>query len=240
MELHPPQWHDSLTSTNSVLLDWIKEGKEIPDGFVLAAREQTAGRGRGDRSWDAGAGKNLTFSFVLTDDASPQRLVSIPMTVALSVAECLDGYGLVPNVKWPNDVLSDGKKLCGILTEKTGDRVVVGIGINVNMSEEEAAAIDRPATSLMIETAQPHYVETIFATLQPHLERRVEDWETDGFAAIAADWSARCHKLYEEIEVGDGDNKQTGILAGFGDFGQLILRLPDDTETEVWAGDVGF
>jgi BirA family biotin operon repressor/biotin-[acetyl-CoA-carboxylase] ligase len=240
MSLHPPEWHDTLSSTNSVLAARLRAGESLAPGFVLAAREQTAGRGRFDRTWAAAPGRDLTFSLLLGAEAAPTQLASLPMAAALAVAELIDDYGPAATTKWPNDVLVGGRKICGILAEQVAEHVVLGIGLNVNMTAADAAAIDRPATSLLIETGDEREVADVLDALLPHLDRRLADWRSAGFTALAPAWRERCHNLGQTIEVGDGDNRQRGVLLGFGEAGQLRLRREDGREVEIWAGDVAF
>jgi len=244
MVFQTPEWHDRLTSTNTVLLHRLSSGETLPTGFVLATREQTAGRGRYARRWVGEPGKNLTFSFHLTTQSTFPKLSSLPMAIALGIVDALATYNITAQVKWPNDVLIDGGKICGMLLERSetphpdGTAVVVGIGLNVNMEPTEAAHIDRPATSMRIETGQEYPIETtlnrILEALPPWLTR----WETNGFSNIRNDWMARCAYVGEQIRVGEGKDIKSGILKDFGEHGQLLLRLDNGQEIEIWAGDV--
>ena len=126
MRFQKPQWYDELPSTNTTLVEWLREGRDLPDGFVLAARFQTAGRGRYERQWLARPGRNLTFSALLRSDVSPLRFLSLPQAAALGVVAYLEENGLAAQTKWPNDVLVGGRKVCGILAERCNG-VVLGI-----------------------------------------------------------------------------------------------------------------
>jgi BirA family biotin operon repressor/biotin-[acetyl-CoA-carboxylase] ligase len=246
MRFCKPEWHDRLTSTNSVLKGRLDSGERQPSGSVLGAREQTAGRGRYDRRWVSRPGRDLTFSFVLATQAETARLSSLSMAVALGIAEALDGYRLEPQLKWPNDVLVDGCKICGILPELVqpcpGHRqaAVVGVGLNVNMEGHAAAAIDRPATSILIETGQEHRVESVLDGLLPVLGVWLDRWDSGGFPALHDAWLSRHCALGDRVSVGEGDLRREGTLAGFGREGQLLLREEDGQIREIWAGDVGM
>lgn len=238
MKFQQPQWHDELPSTNTTLSEWLREGRELPDGLVLAARAQTAGRGRYERRWLAQPGRNLTFSMLLRSAAPNMQLLSLPMAAALGVATYLEACGIVAQTKWPNDVLVGGRKICGILAER-GAAVVLGIGLNVNMDADAAAAIDRPATSLRIETGAESAVEEVLDELLIHLEEWIAHWQVGGFAALRAAWESRCANMGEYVEVGEDAARRTGVVLGFGAAGQLLLREDDGTKVEVWAGDIG-
>ena len=233
MRFQKPEWHDELPSTNTTLVEWLREGRDLPDGFVLAARSQTAGRGRYERQWLARPGRNLTFSALLQTAASPLQFLSLPQAAALGVVAYLEERGLAAQTKWPNDVLVDGRKICGILAERCNG-VVLGIGLNVNMDADEAAAIGQPATSLRIETGTERDVERALDELLVHLRVWVGRWEKGGFAALSAAWESHCANLGQYVAVGE----YTGVVLGFGSSGQLLLREDDGTRREVWTGDV--
>ena len=216
----------------------MREGRDLPDGYVLAARAQTAGRGRYQRRWLVQPGRNLTFSTLLRCQVPPMQLLSLPMAASLGVVEYLEAIGLAAHTKWPNDVLMGGRKICGILAER-GAGVVLGIGLNVNMDADEAAAIDRPATSMRIETGCEYAVEAVLDDLLKHLAAWIGRWEQGGFAALREAWGARCANIGEYVEVGEATDRRTGLVLGFGDAGQLLLREDDGTWGEVWAGDLG-
>ncbi len=241
MQFQPPEWHDQLESTNSMMLAWLREGKRVPNGSVLAAREQTAGRGRYDRKWVSRPNRDLTFSFLFETSAPDQQLMSLTMAVALAIAEHLDHCGVAASTKWPNDVLVEGRKIAGILAERhparspAGDTViVVGIGLNVNLTRVESEYIDRPATSLLIETEQERAVTEVLDELLNRLSDWIIRWSAAGFEGIQQPWLDRCAFLGEMITVGD----RTGTLAGFGHAGELLLRADSGVIEPVWAGDV--
>ena len=142
-----------LDSTNAFLKQHCST---LPDYSVIWADEQTHGRGRFTRIWNSEPGRDLTFSLLLPLTLlEPKLRQNITQIAALSVAQMLEGYGLKPSVKWPNDVLIQGKKISGILCEMAeyDERVcgVLGIGINVNSTEKFLAGLDLPATSLRCE-----------------------------------------------------------------------------------------
>lgn len=244
MQFHPPEWHDQLSSTNTTLLERLSSNTSTPTGFVIAAHTQTAGRGRYDRRWLAEAGQNLTFSFLYTTKANGTQLASLPMAIALGISDAMNTFHITTQVKWPNDILIDRAKLCGMLLERSdakhpdGTPIVVGIGLNVNMTGQAAAHIDRPATSMHIETGREYNVADVLTQILIALPPWLNKWEHGGFAAIQTDWTDRCAYIGEQIRVGEGNNIQTGTLEGFGPNGQLLLKSTIGTITEIWAGDV--
>jgi BirA family biotin operon repressor/biotin-[acetyl-CoA-carboxylase] ligase len=239
-----PEWHDKLSSTNTVLLEWLRDGVAIPNGFVLAAVEQTAGHGRYNRHWISQAGQDLTFSFLLYTKHDISGIASLPMAVALGTASALDTFGMVTKTKWPNDLLIRGMKIGGILCQKSNIKVplenaiVVGMGINVNMQETDTASIEKPATSLRIETGKMYPIKDVLEIILEILPHWIDRWEERGFPAIREDWIARCYHMGEQITVGEGKELKSGILEGFGNKGQILLRGDDGDICDIWVGDV--
>ncbi len=237
------QWVDELPSTNVALRERLLSGDRVPAGYVLATRHQTAGRGRYDRTWASAPDENLTFSFLLHTNADPARIPSLPMAVALAVADLLIAHRIVPETKWPNDVLVGPRKVCGILAENVAAtaqdaEVIVGVGLNVNMPAEKAAAIDQPATSMHIETGRTFDIEALLDELLGGLVRRIADWERGGFMVLREDWGRYCAFQGETVTVRDGERTRRGRLKAFGESGQMVLEEPDGTLREVWAGDI--
>ena len=244
MNFLTPEWHDQLASTNTHLLQSLSKGERLSSGFVIVAREQTAGRGRYQRQWIARANENLTFSFLLITKAAFSQLTSLPIAIALGVSDALKTHRISTLTKWPNDILIDGAKICGMLLERSdqkqldGTAIVVGIGLNVNMDATTAALIDRPVTSMRLETGREYDLEQVLAQVLSSTAPWIDRWEGEGFTALRTAWEHRCVYIGEQISVGEGDDVKTGVLAGFGDCGQLLLRGADGQISEIWAGDV--
>ena len=151
---------------------------DAPEGAVAVADEQTHGRGRLGRTWTAPAGTSVLCSVQLRPSVEPPRLPELSLVAGAAVAEAVaELTGLHPKLKFPNDVLLDGRKVAGILAEARDGRVVLGIGINVNQRADELPAnTETPATSLRLESGceQPR-VELLTLVLE-RLERRYDDW----------------------------------------------------------------
>ncbi len=230
------QWYDRLPSTNTFLKERLAVENGLPSGTVAVAHEQTQGRGRREREWLSSYGENLTFSLLLRGKYNPRHLPSASMAAAVAVAELLEASGIKPALKWPNDVLVSGKKICGILSEGIAGGVIVGIGLNVNMPS--AGHIDQPATSIQIETGKHSDVNELLGELLKHLAVRLGEWEQGGFPSIRTQWERRVPNLGKPVAVRDGGAIRRGILSGFGESGELLLRSADGTINTVWAGDV--
>lgn len=209
---------------------------KLLSGTVVAAREQTQGRGRREREWLSSTGENLTFSIFLRGKFDPRHLPSVSMAAAVAVAELLESEGLKPSLKWPNDVLVNGKKICGILAEGITGGVIIGIGLNVNM--RSADHIDQPATSVLMETGKRRDVDELLGKLLTHLSLRLDEWSAGGFSQIRKNWESKVSNIGRTVKVRDGGTVRTGVLAGFGNDGELLLRDEQGNISAVWAGDL--
>lgn len=234
-------WHDRLGSTNATMRERFFAESGIKNGLIIAAREQTNGRGRQDRNWLSRPNTDLCFSLFLETSAALIQVPSLTMAVALAVTDALIAMGIRAVPKWPNDVLVEERKICGILSERVENRtrqgIIIGIGLNINMSDEEAAVIDRPATSILIESEQACDPARVLDDLLPQLEFWISRWQTGGFEAIRTDWTLKAGPVGKQLSVHDGDIRKTGTLAGFGDHGELLLETDAGLET-IWSGDV--
>ena len=234
-----PEWHAELASTNSTLAAISQTPERAADGCVVAAHSQTNGRGRLGRTWCSQPGRDLTFSFLLRGTVSFRHVASLPMAVSLAVAEYVQKYGLYATTKWPNDLHVEGHKICGILAERmTGDNIVVGVGLNVNMDAPSAQLITCPATSMFIETGETYEIKQILNELLPCLGLWIDRWRLGGFLSIREPWTNRCLHMGKHVSVGEGKDKKEGLAIGFGDAGQLLLRQSTGEVLEVWAGDL--
>lgn len=153
-------------------------GDEHSEGAVALTEEQTEGRGRLGRSWHSPAGVSLLFSLLLEPPVETARLPELTLVAGQAVAEAIAGVtSLTPAIKLPNDILLDGRKTAGILAEARSGRVVLGIGVNVNVPTPDLPqGIDPPATSLMLETGAEVDRAELLVVLLAGLERAYDDW----------------------------------------------------------------
>ena len=151
---------------------------EAPEGALVATGEQTAGRGRLGRRWLAPAGTSLLCSLQLRPAIASERLPELTGVASLACAEAIAALtGVEPKLKFPNDVLVGDRKLAGILAEAREGRVVLGIGVNVNVPAQELPQeVDRPATSVLVETGRELDRAELLAELLERLERRYDAW----------------------------------------------------------------
>ncbi|MFL5920864.1 MAG: biotin--[acetyl-CoA-carboxylase] ligase [Gaiellaceae bacterium] len=153
---------------------------DASEGTLVVAEEQTAGRGRLGRRWLAPAGTSLLCSLQLRPPVAPDRLPELTVVASRACAEAIAALtGLEPELKFPNDVLVAGRKVAGILAEAREERVVLGIGVNVNLPAEGLPQdVERPATSLLVETGRELDRAELLVELLERLERRYDEWVT--------------------------------------------------------------
>jgi len=244
LETMPPhfhvQWFDQVDSTNSRLLEKVRLTPDLQSGTILAARVQTAGRGRLGRKWVSSSAGNLLFSLYYRTEAPLCRIPSLIMAVAIAIDDMLHDLHVHSNLKWPNDIQVNGRKIAGLLAERAGDDgVVIGVGLNVNMTVDEMAQIDQPATSLRIETGvESNNGEILNILISKHLPPWIACWDANGFSGLRARWIQGCGGLNTPISIRDGTGRIQGTLEGYGENGELLLRLPGGVVQTVWAGNV--
>lgn len=210
-------------------------GSGLEEGVWLRAERQTLGRGRLGRSWVSPPG-NLYASTIVRIRPSDPPAATLALVAAVALEETVSAY--VPGVallKWPNDVLIDGAKLSGVLLERAGDAVVIGIGVNLAHHPTDT---DRRATSLAV-----HEVaiapEDFIETLAEAFARWVECWRGQGIDMIRRRWVANAHPTGTPLNVRLPDGRAIdGLFEGLDADGALILRLADGTRRVIHAGDV--
>jgi BirA family transcriptional regulator, biotin operon repressor / biotin---[acetyl-CoA-carboxylase] ligase len=195
-------WYERLPSTNTFLKELVELKGQLPSGTVVAAREQTQGRGRMEREWLSGTNENLTFSLLLSEKIKAHQWPSATMAAAIAVAEMLKKEGINASLKWPNDVLVNGRKICGILAERIAQGLIIGIGLNVNM--QAADHIDQPATSVLMETGTRANVDDLLAKLLKHLSVRLDEWVPGGFSKVRKNWESKVPTIGKTVTVRDG------------------------------------
>lgn len=215
-------WFNSLDSTNNVALSRLPD---IPSGTVIAAREQTAGRGQRGNTWFTEPGKNLTFSIVLKPEglaAGDAHLLNYLASVA--VAEFLEGHGVSCCIKWPNDIYVGRKKICGILVENSlsGGCVaasVIGIGININQNQFPQLA---NATSLSLVTGREYVLEDCLEAFMTVFE----SWQ-NRLSSLSEAYTSRLFQKGVQARYVDyllGNEEFTGTIRGVSQDGRLIIH----------------
>lgn len=229
-----------IDSTNRRATEWARD--DAPDGALVLAEEQTAGRGRLGRRWHAPAGSALLMSLVLRPNLDPPQAQRATMICSLGAVEAARQVaGLSVQVKWPNDLVIDGRKVGGILTElgaegKALTHVVVGMGINVNVDVSHLPQVMVPATSLKAEAGGGVSRVALLCRLLEGIERRYLAMQ-DG-CSPHAEWRAHLSTLGTAVRVGTPDDLIEGIAVDVDPDGALIVESTDGRQHRVLAGDV--
>jgi len=240
-----------VDSTNNVAKQMlIKNGpggwKKL-DGLVVVAESQTGGRGRLERSFFSPAGTGIWFSLVLCPPFAPQEAPKCTLLAAVAVTEAMREFGLTPGIKWPNDIVYEGKKLVGILTEASCDidrikHIILGIGINANIKEEDfPEELRGKATSMEIMKGEPvprvKFLQAVLRSLEKWYKTALEK----GFTPVLEAWRKYSVTLGQEVRVigvHDGD-EFTGRAVDIDSYGALLVEKDGEIRT-VMAGDVSI
>ena len=232
-----------VDSTNN----WAKElaMQKALEGTVVVAKTQTSGRGRLGRRWLSPAG-GLWFSLILKPELRPAEAVKLTFVTGLAVAKVLcEMFGLEAETKWPNDVLVNGRKISGILTEMntTGETVkfvVVGVGVNANFDVKKKfpESLRKVATSLENELGRKVLLEDLLRALLEALEIIYELFIREGFNSILEEWKSYAGFLGRQVEVISPTEKLSGLALDVDNEGALVLRLKDGTIKHVFVGDL--
>ncbi|MCX8044889.1 MAG: biotin--[acetyl-CoA-carboxylase] ligase [Desulfobacterota bacterium] len=220
--------------------------KRVPDGTLIIADYQTAGRGRLQRSWIAPPGSSLLCSVILYPRLSTDEIARITMVSSLAIVRAIsDLCPIEPMIKWPNDVYIGQKKVCGILTEyEATDNlirwVVIGIGINVNFDPTCYPAIANSATSLQQACGIPISRTALARRLIFHLDDLYRKLTYNGFPELRQCWKEHSCILHKNVIVTDGDTLLTGIASDVTENGHLILQHDDGYCREILCGDVSL
>lgn len=234
-------WMDEVDSTNRWLGNAVRENPCAWVGTVVAARHQTDGRGRYGRSWKTTPGRDLAFSFFYpAPSALPGRMPTLTHATALAIRAYLGSTGLQgAGLKWPNDVLVRGRKIAGILAESAGSHgLIMGVGLNVQLSREDAAALDRPATSILMETGKSMPIAEVLAGLLPLLEEHLDRWTRQGFPAMREEYLEALGGPGTPVLVKRNESPRHGIIRTVLDDGALTVQWQDGPEETLYAAEL--
>lgn len=236
-------YFEETDSTNDRAHELARDG--APEGTVVIADAQRAGKGRMGRRWESPAGVNLYASVILRPPIAPRHAPQLTFLSAAAVARAIaEVTGAKPTVKWPNDVLIEGCKVAGLLNELDAETeriryLVLGIGVNVNMRREQFPEDLRyPASSLALacggEVSRLFFARTVLKELD-HLYGQ---YLQEGFAPILRAWQDHFALTGKTVEVDCQGRMLRGEVAGLDDDGALLLLLADGRQERVLAGDV--
>lgn len=227
-----PVWVQSVTdSTNSQLMEKLKDGVVLEKGSVLVAEAQTAGRGRRGKQWFSPFGCNLYFSMYWQLEQGIQAAMGLSLVVGLAVAKVLHQQWQLPvRIKWPNDLYLDHKKLGGILVELAGQThaqcdVVIGLGLNIRMPGQSAQAIDQPWIDLTSALGQAVDRNLLVALLQQELVDSLQCFGAQGFASYVQEFNQLNEFCAQQVTLSSGSQTIIGLCAGVDAQGGLVLEI---------------
>ncbi len=237
------QVFEQTTSTNDVMEKLARDG--VKEGVVVFAETQTKGRGRLGRKWISPERKGLWFSVLLRPQLRPQEATQLTVASATALRRAIQsGTGLKPEIKWPNDILIDGRKVAGILTELSAEvdrvrHIILGIGVDVNLEAVELPAeLRKIATSLKIETGEMVSRAELAVEILRELDFDYARICGGEFPAVADEWEAGCVTIGKNVTVHLGDRKIRGRAESLDDDGALLLRTEHGHLERIIGGDV--
>jgi len=246
----PIYYYDVIDSTNTEAKRLATKGVlngalgYEPDKVLVLAEAQTGGRGRRGRNWESPAGTSVYMSLLLRPEISPDRASMLTLVMGLSVVEGLkQELGVKTQIKWPNDVVLNKKKLVGILTEMgmtgmTMDYLVIGVGMNVNTVDFPEELVDK-ATSLQLECGYSVKREELITAVMRAFDRNYQKFlKTQDLTGLRERYEAVMVNQNQPVRVLQPGNEYEGTAVGINTMGELLVEKEDGTCEAVYAGEV--
>jgi BirA family transcriptional regulator, biotin operon repressor / biotin---[acetyl-CoA-carboxylase] ligase len=238
-------YKESCLSTQFIAHEEAQNG--APDGTVVISEEQTSGKGRMSRPWDSAAGKGIWMSVITRPALTPQQAPQMTLVAAVAVTRAIEEVaGVNPSIKWPNDILIDGKKVTGILTELQADpdrvkAIILGIGINVNQNDEDfPEELKSIATSLKMVSGKTINRAKLIAKTLEFLEHYTNLYVAHGFSPIKLLWEGYSNTVGKRIRAVMFNETIEGIAMGITEDGMLNLKLDDGSIRGIFSADIHF
>lgn len=235
-------YYEDTDSTNADAMRLGEEGAE--HGTLVVANHQNKGRGRRGRVWQSPVGTTISMSFLVKPEIAPGKASMLTLVMALAVAKGIEeACDLSTAIKWPNDILVNGKKVCGILTEMKAEMdyihgVIIGVGINVNV-ESFPEELQSMATSLILEkgrkVSRAEVIERVAENFEEYYEKFME---AEDLSLLRDLYEERLISKGKTVKVLDPQGEYTGISKGITDTGELVVETQDGKEQQVYAGEV--
>lgn len=237
-------YFETVDSTQLVAHELVRQG--APDGTLVIAEEQTAGRGRMMREWNSSKGKGIWMTIIIRPEIAPHQAPQFTLVTAVAVVNAMKALfkNFTPEIKWPNDILVNGKKTTGILTEMIAeaDRIqalLIGIGINVNQQLEDfPEEIQSIATSLAIEEGQSIERVHLVASVLDYLEQYSEQYVQHGFSKIKTLWEESSGTIGKQVKATTLTEVIEGEAISITDTGVLEIRQANGVVKGVYSADI--
>lgn len=236
------RYFDQVDSTNNEARRQAERG--TPDGTLVVAELQTSGKGRRGRSWTSPPGTGIWMSLILRPDFGPEHASMLTLVAAMAVAAGIrEATGLDSRIKWPNDIVLEGKKICGILTEMSTEEdciryVVVGIGINVNIREFPEEIADKATSLALVSGEQVRRAPIVDAVMRAWEHYYKSFRRTLDMSLLKDEYNARLVNCEREVKVMAPAGEYGGVSRGINDGGELLVELEDGQVREVISGEV--
>ena len=235
-------FYDEIDSTNNEAKKKAEDGAK--QGTLVIAECQNGGRGRRGKKWISPSGSGIWMSFVLKPTIHPYGASMITLVAALSVVSALKNIkGLECNIKWPNDIVANGKKICGILTEMSSELdavnyVIIGIGININSTEFDEEISDI-ASSVFLETGLTIKRSQVVADFAKYFEKYYSIFmQTQDMRGLIDEYNGLLVNVGREVKINNINSQFIGNAIGINDKGELLVKKQDGSVEKVIAGEV--
>ncbi|MEG7530611.1 MAG: biotin--[acetyl-CoA-carboxylase] ligase [Hungatella sp.] len=236
------QYYDEIDSTNTKAKQLAETG--APAGMLIVADSQLSGRGRRGRNWLSPHGTGIFLSLLLRPQIAPSCASMLTLVAALAVTKGIEEVtGLDAKIKWPNDIVMDGKKLCGILTEMSAELddihyVVIGIGMNVNHEEFEGELV-KTATSLLLQAKRPVKRSLLIAAIMKAFAWYYDQFiKTEDLSLLLEEYETKLVNKEREVMVLKPSESYRGTCKGINQLGELLVQHEDETVEAVVSGEV--
>lgn len=234
-------YKESLDSTN---LEAFRNAEALPHGAVVVAETQTAGMGRSGRKWESPKGENLYFSILLKPDFAREKTPMLTLVMAVAVARAIAHVtGADAEIKWPNDIIINGKKVCGILTQMQISKadetqVIIGTGINVNQQVFDETVLPY-ATSIQNEVEDVCSREDLLQAVLLEFEELYDAFAAEGnLAFIQTEYENLMVNDMRGVRVLDPKGEYEAVALGINELGELMVQKEDGTTEAIYAGEV--
>jgi BirA family biotin operon repressor/biotin-[acetyl-CoA-carboxylase] ligase len=226
---------DECESTHRFMRENIAN---LPEWTVVTAECQTGGRGRHGRAWIAPKGKNLCFNVLLpAKELKPEFYAPTAQIAAITLANMLRKKGINAEVKWPNDILVNKRKICGMISELLFPKISLGIGLNVNMEKFDFAGLDKSATSMFMEKGEIFDRESILQKFLTEFRANFDVLCEKGLPPFIEEWRKMGCFLGYRAKVLEGDLILEGVIESVQNDGSLLFRTEKGLKT-IWSGDL--
>ncbi|MDR1812253.1 MAG: biotin--[acetyl-CoA-carboxylase] ligase [Candidatus Fibromonas sp.] len=210
----------------------------LPAWTVVTAEYQSGGHGRHGRAWIAPKGKNLCFNILLpTENLKPEFYAPTTQIAAITLANMLQKNGIDAKIKWPNDILVNKCKICGIISEFHAPVISLGIGLNVNTEKSDFAELDRPATSMFMEKGKIFEKNALLQEFLSNFKANFETLCKKGLPPFIEEWQKMGCFVGYKARVIDGGSVLEGVIEAIQNDGTLLFRTKNGLKT-IWSGDL--